>query len=419
MSTHTMYVISVAAGRGHYRHIRIRSTATLLELHQVIVDAYRLGEVSRPSFEVESRKEGRIKYSLNRTATTIALRDTRLEDTVFATKGYMIYSLSDPELAFRCRILRSEQDTDPETQVVAQSGGYFLGAWIPDFLRLLERSGMTEYALPKQAEDRVDLSTFDNLIDVLLAAANLYGIIPLDTLHAYYNQHWREISRGFFIRTALQCGRKKDSDICVTDAQGREVKPEHDANTAVYLVDRLIMENNIFKEVRSHQQGKAYYQPSPKELLLYADPDYVEHTPAYLQFRQALEAHGLSSTAAEDIAFQLSLDCRYGVFSVRTLFDDLYKAGLHQLCSKPSQSFLDLCAAFKNTTRTCLNCGHTPEELIPKRALPILGQLQSQDLEDEKILPFPTISQKPKPPGRNAPCPCGSGKKYKHCCGKF
>ncbi|MBR0400159.1 MAG: SEC-C domain-containing protein [Mogibacterium sp.] len=23
-----------------------------------------------------------------------------------------------------------------------------------------------------------------------------------------------------------------------------------------------------------------------------------------------------------------------------------------------------------------------------------------------------------KKPGRNDPCPCGSGKKYKHCCGK-
>ena len=22
-----------------------------------------------------------------------------------------------------------------------------------------------------------------------------------------------------------------------------------------------------------------------------------------------------------------------------------------------------------------------------------------------------------RPPGRNAPCPCGSGRKYKHCCG--
>ena len=25
---------------------------------------------------------------------------------------------------------------------------------------------------------------------------------------------------------------------------------------------------------------------------------------------------------------------------------------------------------------------------------------------------------KPKSPGRNDPCPCGSGKKYKHCCGR-
>lgn len=26
--------------------------------------------------------------------------------------------------------------------------------------------------------------------------------------------------------------------------------------------------------------------------------------------------------------------------------------------------------------------------------------------------------ERPSPPGRNEPCPCGSGKKYKHCCGK-
>ncbi|MBR6997252.1 MAG: SEC-C domain-containing protein [Prevotella sp.] len=24
----------------------------------------------------------------------------------------------------------------------------------------------------------------------------------------------------------------------------------------------------------------------------------------------------------------------------------------------------------------------------------------------------------PKTPGRNEPCPCGSGKKYKNCCGR-
>ena len=30
-------------------------------------------------------------------------------------------------------------------------------------------------------------------------------------------------------------------------------------------------------------------------------------------------------------------------------------------------------------------------------------------------LPAP-LKGRPKSPGRNQPCPCGSGKKYKHCC---
>lgn len=38
--------------------------------------------------------------------------------------------------------------------------------------------------------------------------------------------------------------------------------------------------------------------------------------------------------------------------------------------------------------------------------------------EDEAPLPPPIdpIKGEQKPPGRNDPCPCGSGKKYKQCC---
>ena len=39
--------------------------------------------------------------------------------------------------------------------------------------------------------------------------------------------------------------------------------------------------------------------------------------------------------------------------------------------------------------------------------------------EDEPALPPPVEPVKAeKEPGRNDPCPCGSGKKYKKCCGK-
>ncbi len=40
-------------------------------------------------------------------------------------------------------------------------------------------------------------------------------------------------------------------------------------------------------------------------------------------------------------------------------------------------------------------------------------------IDDEPSLPEPVepihVEKQPK---RNDPCPCGSGKKYKHCCGK-
>jgi uncharacterized protein YecA (UPF0149 family) len=40
--------------------------------------------------------------------------------------------------------------------------------------------------------------------------------------------------------------------------------------------------------------------------------------------------------------------------------------------------------------------------------------------EDEEPLPPPVepIKGGGGKPGRNDPCPCGSGKKYKQCCGK-
>lgn len=47
--------------------------------------------------------------------------------------------------------------------------------------------------------------------------------------------------------------------------------------------------------------------------------------------------------------------------------------------------------------------------------------LKGEVLYDERIVPFPKVEtyvRGGKKVGRNDPCPCGSGKKFKHCCGK-
>jgi len=45
----------------------------------------------------------------------------------------------------------------------------------------------------------------------------------------------------------------------------------------------------------------------------------------------------------------------------------------------------------------------------------IFNQTIEKSMEPQNYYPF-NIPQ--APPSRNAPCPCGSGKRYKHCCGK-
>ena len=50
--------------------------------------------------------------------------------------------------------------------------------------------------------------------------------------------------------------------------------------------------------------------------------------------------------------------------------------------------------------------GHTPTEIVT-------GKL---DPEGGEIISFEAARRKKAKVGRNDPCPCGSGKKYKNCC---
>jgi HEAT repeat protein len=63
------------------------------------------------------------------------------------------------------------------------------------------------------------------------------------------------------------------------------------------------------------------------------------------------------------------------------------------------------------------------EGILVRKALDNRLQLHGQDpiflaLEDSKEEDEPEPQARSTKVGRNAPCPCGSGKKYKKCCGK-
>ena len=59
--------------------------------------------------------------------------------------------------------------------------------------------------------------------------------------------------------------------------------------------------------------------------------------------------------------------------------------------------------------KPCLK-GHRPDE-VDEYKLPVIPEIVNVPIKPEPV----RVTQKV---GRNDPCPCGSGKKYKKCCGK-
>ena len=65
-------------------------------------------------------------------------------------------------------------------------------------------------------------------------------------------------------------------------------------------------------------------------------------------------------------------------------------------------AFVKVMMSVKNNTRLWANKGYTPNEM----AVPYYRGAQKADGTGRKKI------------GRNDPCPCGSGKKFKKCCGR-
>lgn len=195
--------------------------------------------------------------------------------------------------------------------------------------------------------------------------------------------------------------------------------------------------------------------PDKKHLLKYDDPLYCEDTPEKQKLRAFLKERCSLSSEHEAAVFEELL---YGVRSVAVPIADvlnhLEELGVQLRSRRDAERFMALYSAFHNTTRMPCNRGYTPDEMMqmtpPEERFKSLSlgpnirkslQTGEMDIEDFRkhiltmklpseamrsdllkqladIKPPVTQPEKQKKIGRNDPCPCGSGKKYKRCCGK-
>ena len=244
------------------------------------------------------------------------------------------------------------------------------------------------------------------------AFANLYGIIP--------------------IKRAYRIIEKQNPELNLTKEQFAEIVNEFDFPDKYYVIwseeevydenaddaplfDKLLIAEYVltfgdpedYERLKFEQGDRPFYVPEKDELLKYADEFYSERTKQVIALEDYLKDDlGLTNYKGivDDFSGMLVIDDDEPDRVISELKRMGYPKFKEFSSKEQAYKFFMLYTNLRNHTRKHTHRGHTPFEL-------------DDCYEIDGIIEDGVLS-KVETPSRNGKCPCGSGKKYKRCCGK-
>jgi len=210
------------------------------------------------------------------------------------------------------------------------------------------------------------------------AAMNLYGSLSYEKMKSFYINHMTEIDEGIF-----------DDDILDALFVGQFVKEQSFYLYEGYFLSQFYSEGGEEEGIKLAKNSKPYYRPAYEEFIKYSAFDYSQSTPEDEDMATFIYDHvKADKVKVENFLFGLKDICAFG--RMQDAVNDLEDLGYIFESRDDIETFSQLYQALHNNTRMWSNHGFTPKEM--------------GDINSIKV-------------GRNDPCPCGSGKKYKKCCG--
>ena len=230
------------------------------------------------------------------------------------------------------------------------------------------------------------------IYDYIKATTHLYGVISQDDFVKLFNsQNERKTSIAEIIPILLEY------ECAFWDE---------------YLINDDFVKNgykDIEKYVKSANRHTKYI-PQKEQLLKYADRDYFEETHHTRKVQDFIKDLSGNSDAADKIMKEINY-ISFADIKFQAIFDILDKYQIEFDSRFQMERFVSVLTDMYNSSRKWLNNGHTPKEISGINSTKYTGRDETFTYTLRKS------SQDTHPKvGRNEPCPCGSGKKYKKCC---
>lgn len=272
-----------------------------------------------------------------------------------------------------------------------------------------------------------DFRTLHNYFD---AANNLYARIPLKKLYEIYNSQNLPIPEDDFLAVAEIIAHEPTNHYVIvspsvffdelprTEGLEQELVAEH-----LYALDY----EDYFDIVKA-QDDVTWYIPDREQFLKYVDDRYTEETHQRLVLANFLRnTQGKLNCPPEEIAQELQDLFRMDL-PMQDILEDAQRLGVRFENQRDLRMFIKLCIDLSYYSRRYVHCGHTLAELglVKERVDEVMDEIhydenyrdplmEMGDLLRSHFAERKTITGKPS---KNAPCPCGSGRKYKNCCGR-
>ena len=267
------------------------------------------------------------------------------------------------------------------------------------------------------------------LAQCLYFGENFYGVFDKDVLLEMYNAR-----KGYHISYG------ELEHMCNEFPQ--DLTESHLEEGQRFIVAEYLAYDDRYKELLNVQAGKDFYIPTAEEVLDYNKNLYLSMEPAYQKLREFFQKEiGLSYRDADDEAAEVWAKIQYDVDfqDMFQYFLDLYG---EELTERRLDRLVNLLQNANNHTRLQIHRGHTPNEIMQsdirkghfaKPSVIVPGSTNAANMLKDVSAELAAMGVQVDFAGNadivsdgktqkkiypNDPCPCGSGKKYKKCCGR-